>query len=71
MGATYQMKSIAITLCLLAWPVHAGASFWDRKSLCAYIYQKQVEGLSVEQLKALARANSIPERVIRWAEKNC
>lgn len=49
----------------------AAIPFWDRKSLCAYVYHKQVEGWSSAQLRALAETNGVPERVIRWAEKNC
>lgn len=57
---------------LVATPAaRVSAPFWDRRSLCAYIYHKQVEGWTAEQLRALARENHVPERVIRWAEKNC
>lgn len=50
---------------------HSGLPFWDRPSLCKYLYHKQAEGWTIVQLRALARANDVPEYVIRWAEKNC
>lgn len=61
----------ALTLAFVSSAGAAGFPVWDRKSLCEYVYHKQVEGWTVAQLRDLARANNVPERVIRWAEKNC
>lgn len=58
------------TITLAVW-LAGGFPVWDKASLCAYVAHKQTEGWTTEQLKSLARTNHVPERVIRWAEKNC
>lgn len=59
------------TIVLAVWLMAGGFPVWDKKSLCEYVAHKMTEGWSAAQLRDLARSNHVPERVIKWAEKNC
>lgn len=41
------------------------------KSVCPFVYGKQVEGWSNAAIEQLARDNKVPSWIIRWAKKNC
>lgn len=40
-------------------------------AVCPAVRDARAQGWTSEQMRTWAREHSVPERVIRWAEKNC